>query len=167
MNANSVFESVRRGYSELEAASNADIIDYFAEIDESSMVGHVSNIKGILFEKLYVEQLAEQGIEASIFEATNHPVVDVAIYDDGEVVNELQLKATDSVSYINDTIEKHPDVGIVATSEVADRIDSPMVIDSGIEDAALEEAVISTLVENTVNPVSPISVLGWLFGLPF
>jgi len=50
---------------------------------------------------------------------------------------------------------------------VADRIDSPMVIDSGIEDAALEEAVISTLVENTVNPVSPISVLGWLFGLPF
>jgi len=167
MNTHAVFDSVRRGYSELEVASNADIIDYFSVISADSMVGHVSNIKGILFEKLYVEQLAEQGIEASIFEATNHPVVDVAIYDDGEVVNELQLKATDSVSYINDTLEKHPDVEIVATSEVADRIDSSMVINSGIEDAALEEAVLSTLLENAVNPVSPISILGWLFGLPF
>jgi DNA-binding NarL/FixJ family response regulator len=167
MSTHAVFDSVRRGYSELEVASNADIIDYFSVISADSMVGHVSNIKGILFEKLYVEQLAEQGIEVSTFEAINHPVVDVAIYDDGEVVNELQLKATDSVSYINDTLEKHPDIQIVVTSEVADRIDSSMVINSGIEDAALEEAVLSTLLENAVNPVSPISILGWLFGLPF
>jgi DNA-binding NarL/FixJ family response regulator len=167
MSTHAVFDSVRRGYSELEVASNADIIDYFSVISADSMVGHVSNIKGILFEKLYVEQLAEQGIEVSTFEAINHPVVDVAIYDDGEIVNELQLKATDSVSYINDTLEKHPDIQIVVTSEVADRIDSSMVINSGIEDAALEEAVLSTLLENAVNPVSPISILGWLFGLPF
>ena len=81
-------------------------------------------------------------------------------------MSELQLKATDSVSYINVTLEEHPDVAIVATSEVAAHFDSEMVIDSGISEAVLEDAVAETLLGEVVNPVSPLSVLGWFFGLP-
>lgn len=170
VNSELVFDSVRRGYNELNHASNDDIIAYFDDVDPDAMVGHVSNIKGILFEQMYVEQLAEQGVYAEVFEATNHPIVDIAVFDDGDVVNELQLKATDSVSYINTTLEEHPDVAIVATSEVANQINSEMVINSGIEDAVLEHTVNEALIDefvNPVNPVSPLSVVGWIVGLPF
>src|SRR5690554_5357902 len=95
-----VFDSVRRGYLEFATASNGEIIDYFSAIDPESAAGHASHIKGILFEQAYVDALATQGIEAQIFEATNHPITDLAILQDGEVINELQLKATDSVSYV-------------------------------------------------------------------
>lgn len=167
VNPELVFDSVRRGYNELEYASNDDIVAYFDAVDPDAIGGHISNVKGILFEQMYVEQLANQGIEASVFEATNHPDVDVAIFNDGELTAELQLKATDSVSYINTTLAENPDVAIVATSEVAAHFDSEMVIDSGISDALLEEGVAETLFDDALNPVSPLSVLGWLIGLPF
>lgn len=167
VNPGLVFDSVRRGYNELEYASNDDIVAYFDAVDPDAIGGHISNVKGILFEQMYVEQLADQGIEASVFEATNHPDVDVAIFNDGELTAELQLKATDSVSYINMTLAENPDVTIVATSEVAAHLDSEMVINSGIEDAILEETVMNTIADDFVNPVSPLSMLGWLFGLPF
>jgi len=165
--SSTVFDAVRRGYNDLEHSSNGEIVDYFSDVEPDELTGHISNIKGIVFEQEYVEQLASQGVEAQIFEATNHPVVDIAIFEDGEVVNELQLKATDSVSYINATLEEHPDVSIIATSEVARGMDSEMVIDSGIENSVLEEAVVETILSEAVNPVSPISIVGWLFGLPF
>lgn len=161
-----VFDSVRRGYNELEHASNDEIVSYFDAVDPDALGGHISNIKGILFEQAYVEQLAEQGIEASVFAATNHPGVDVAIFDDGELVTELQLKATDSVAYINTTLADNPDIAIVATSEVASQFESEMVINSGIEEAALEEVVSEAIIGEVVNPVSPLSVIGWFFGLP-
>ena len=167
INSNEVFDSVRRGYNDLEQASNSEIVRYFEDVDADSMIGHVSNIKGVLFEHQYADLLAARGIDAEIFEATNHPVTDISILDDGEVINELQLKATDSVSYINATLDAHPDVAIVTTTEVAASFDNPMVIDSGIEDAVLEGAVVDTLVEDVVNPISPLSALSWLVGLPF
>ncbi len=167
VNPELVFDSVRRGYNQLKQASNDEISSYFDDVDPDAMIGHVSNVKGILFEQMYVDQLAGQGIHADVFEATNHPVVDIAVYGDDEVVNELQLKATDSVAYINTTLEENPDVAIVATSEVAAHFDSEMVIDSGISDALLEEGVAETLFDDALNPVSPLSVLGWLIGLPF
>lgn len=165
--SSTVFDAVRRGYNNLEHSSNDEIVNYFSEVEPDELTGHISNIKGITFELEYVDQIASQGIEVQIFEATNHPIVDIAIFENGEVVNELQLKATDSVSYINTTLEEHPDVAIVATSEVASGMDSEMVIDSGIENSVLEDAVAETILSEAVNPVSPISVVGWLFGLPF
>ena len=155
-----VLDSIRRGYNELKFSSDSEIINYFEKIEEESISGHVSNIKGILFEQEYVDHLATQGIHAQIYEATNHPITDLAIIEDGYIVNELQLKATESSSYIQATLNDHPDVEIVATTEVASQIDSDIVIDSGIEESALEEAVL-----DVINPVSSLSVVGWFFGV--
>jgi hypothetical protein len=162
-----VYDSVRRGYSELKSLSDGDISRHFSEVDDGSIAGHVSNIKGILFEQQYVDGLAAQGIHAEVYEATNHPVVDVAVFSGDEVAAELQLKATESVSYVNATLTENPDVPIVVTSEVAGEIGNDMVIDSGISEAALEEAVSGTLMEEVASPVSPISIIAWAFGLPF
>jgi len=111
----------------------------------------------------YVEKLEREGIHAEMFEATNHPLTDIAIFEDGEIVNELQLKATESVSYINATLNENPDIVIVATSEVAQKIGSDMVIDSGIEEAALE-----SVISDTLFPISPIGIgIGLLTGFFF
>ena len=158
-----VFDVVRRGYNDLEVSSNEEIISHFQNIDTASLTGHVSNIKGMLFEQQYVDQLELEGISAEIFEATNHPIVDIAIIENGDVVNELQLKATESISYINSTLEEHPNIEIVATTEVAAEMDNDMVIDSGISESALENTVLESL--DIVNPVSPISIIGWFFGI--
>lgn len=163
----SVFDAVRRGYDELGLSSNEEIVAYFAEVDAASVAGHVSNVKGILFEETYAADLVAQGIEATLFDATNHPLSDIAIYEGGNIVAELQLKATDSVSYVMATLEANPDISVVVTSEVATHFSSDLVIDSGIHNAALEETVSSALFES-VSPVSGFSFgLGLLFGLPF
>ena len=189
---NSVFDAVRRGYNELELANNSEIIDYFADVNPDAMSGHISNIKGIVFEQEVVTALNEQGMDAMLFEATNHPVSDIALMSDGDIAAEVQLKATDSVAYINETLAENPDIPIIVTSEVANGFDSTMVIDSGIDNVALDDAVsevlagevanhvgesiasdvvsegLADLVADVALSISPIGFgIGLLFGLPF
>ncbi|EGR4166122.1 hypothetical protein DDO07_16760 [Vibrio cholerae] len=187
----SVFDAVRRGYNELELASNDEILDYFADVNPDAMSGHISNIKGIVFEQEVVNALNSQGMDAMLFEATNHPVSDIALMSDGDIAAEVQLKASDSVAYINETLAENPDIPIIVTSEVADGLESTMVIDSGIDNVALNDAVsevltgeianhvgesvvsdvasegLAELVADVALPISPIGIIGALFGLPF
>ncbi|MCG9647965.1 cytochrome P450 [Vibrio brasiliensis] len=187
----SVFDAVRRGYSDLEHAGSDEILTYFDDVDPDVMSGHISNIKGIVFEQEVVNALNNQGMDAMLFEATNHPISDIALMSDADIAAEVQLKATDSVSYINKTLAEHPDVPIITTSEVADSFDSAMVIDSGIDNSALEDMVsevltgeivhnvgtsvtsdaasegLADLVADVALPISPIGIIGALFGLPF
>jgi hypothetical protein len=162
-----VFDAVRRGYNQLEFASADEIADYFTDVEAESVLGHVSNIKGILFEQEYMDTLSAQGISANLYESTNHPLTDISILNPDGSVNEIQLKATDSASYINTTISENPEVELVTTSEVFESIDCENVIDSGISNADLNDAVVDNLFEDVVNPVSPLSGIGWLLGLPF
>ena len=71
------------------------------------------------------------------------------------------------MSYIATTIDEHPEIDVVATSEVANEFSSDLVIDSGIENAALEDAVGEAIFDEIVNPISPFSILSWIIGLPF
>ena len=195
MQTDQVFAAVQRGYNELEQASHGDILAYFDGLSPDAMVGHVSNIKGIVFEQMVADQLAEQGISATLFEATNHPIVEITLWSDSDIAYEAQLKATESVSYIEATLEEYPDIPIIATAEVANAIDSEMVINSGISSEELTMLVDSTLsgaevadfavasdiigdsvgdavgdsilstVADVALPVSPLGLIGFLFGL--
>lgn len=167
INPDLVFDSVRRGYQSLEEATNDEIIHYFEGLEPDVMVGHVSNIKGILFEQVYMDELVGQGIQAGVYELTNHPGADLFVLEDGQFAYELQMKATDSIAYIDSALQSYPDVAIVATSEVANSFESDMVIDAGIENAVLEETVSQVLIEEAVNPLSGFSLLRFLIGLPF
>ena len=104
---------------------------------------------------MVTEQLNQQGIETAIFESPNHPLTDIAIFDNGEVINEFQLKATDSVEYIRNTLEAHPDIPIITTSEVAGYFDNEfLVIDSGISNSYLTDSVSSILKEDSKTEIS-------------
>ncbi|GEO12634.1 hypothetical protein [Microvirga aerophila] len=165
--AEDIFESVRRGYDDLELADSRQILDYFANVEDEFRMGHVSNIKGILFERLYVNNLADQGIAASVFEATNHPLVDISVDQGSGLMLEMQLKATDSPGYVLSSMSENPDIPFVVTSEVADGISHAHLIDSDISNEALEHAVTETLFTDYVNPFSALSVLRWIVGIPF
>jgi hypothetical protein len=162
-----VFAAVRRGYNDLELASDNDITAYFGAIDATDVLGHSNHIKGILFELEYVEALESAGIAASIFEATNHPATDVLVFGGLDAVTEIQLKATDSVSYVTSAMQEDPEIAFAVTSEVATVIGTDLVINTGIENAALESAVSDTLFEEAISPIGAFSLLRQLIGIPF
>ncbi len=194
INSEDVFDAVRRGYNNLEESTPEEICAYFSDLEQAELVGHISNVKGILFEQEVADALNEQGLSASLFEITNHPDSDLMILDGDDVIGEFQLKATNSTSYISSTLEDNPDIPIITTHEVADDFDnSSMIIDSGINNEALTTAVSNVLSDNSdalaelgndvasdalsdavsdsifdgVSPI-PLSPLGWalaLFGL--
>jgi len=129
------------------------IHDTNPSIDESSLFGltgqelqgAVNTAKGKYFEYLVVEKLNQgqqvgplllvPGQQAVLAESMTQPGWDMRIVDEhGAVVEYLQLKATDSVSYIRSALERYPDIEIVATDEVAR---GGLVLDSDISDKEL------------------------------
>lgn len=162
-----VFEAVRRGYNDLELVSEEEIKAYFGAIDTASVLGHSNHIKGILFEQEYVEALELSGIGASMFETTNHPGTDIMVFGGVDGVTEIQLKASDSVSYVTAAMQEDPETAFAVTSEVASMIGADLVINTGIENAALEAAVEDTLFAEVISPIGAFSLFRLLIGLPF
>lgn len=118
-------------------------------LDEEAMQGAVNTAKGKYFEYLVVEKLQrgeqvgplllQPGQSAVLAESMTQPGWDLRIVDDhGATVEYLQLKATDSIGYIRSTLERYPDIEILATGEVAH---SGLVLDSGISDQTLRAHV--------------------------
>lgn len=117
-----VVEAFRRSDSGLSDATVADISEYLSAYTPEQQAGIINNVKGIYHELAFVAAENSDGDawSAEIMPMTNHPGVDVLLSNPttGEVV-ELQLKATDSPSYVAEAATKNPDVTILTTSEVA------------------------------------------------
>lgn len=97
--------------------------DKVRELDGDSLTGFISGVKGKLFEQKYVEYLNDgnlpDGYSAILAESATQPGWDIAIEGtNGEVASVLQAKATDSVSYVQDALEKYPSIDVVTTDEV-------------------------------------------------
>jgi hypothetical protein len=97
--------------------------DKVRELDADGLVGFISGVKGKLFEQQYVEYLNDgnlpDGYTAVIAESSTQPGWDIAIEGkNGEIASVLQAKATDSVSYVQDALEKYPNIDVVTTDEV-------------------------------------------------
>lgn len=115
--------------------------------------GAVATAKGKYFELLVLEQINSgasvgdisltRGQTAELANKLNQPGWDIAITDEqGYLADVVQLKATDSINYIKDALERYPDIKIIATSEATRTLDDQnLVIDSGISDQAIERAV--------------------------
>ena len=95
---------------------------------DDQISGLVNNVKGILHEMEFQRLENEDGdsVIAAIYPDTNHRSVDIQLLDQntGDALN-VQLKATDSVSAINEWMESNPDTEIVVTEELAEKMDLP------------------------------------------
>jgi hypothetical protein len=181
-----VISAMQRANPELSNMTPTKIGGYLENLSQDQLQGVVSNTKGVYHEMLYVDSFSGSGseTEVALHPDINNPGSDVVFSSDGEIFNEVQLKATDSVSYVNEHFEKYPDIEVVATDKVASKIDG--VESSGLTNSILEqdvstsfdqlisgndvpeaitETVPSSVAEETVG-ISPISIItGLLFGL--
>lgn len=146
-----VVEAIRRSRTDLREADIETIQDYIQSLDDSQIPGFVSNIKGIAHEVYFVEAENDDGDEiyAYMYEDTNHATYDVVLYDkSGQELDELQLKATNSEDYINETVKEVGEENILVTSELAEKMG---LQSSGISNQQLEADVhhiVDQLVEN-------------------
>lgn len=121
--------------------------------DPDALLGTLNTVKGKYFELLVADKLnaGEQlcglslhsNLKAMLADSQTQPAWDVAIIgNDQHVVDHIQLKATDSISYISDTLDRYPDIKILTTSEAAGAAhESGLVIDSGISNHHIESVV--------------------------
>lgn len=123
-----VLAALRRSNEELATAPLEDVQAYLQGLDADQVPGLVSNVKGILHEMEFVKVENGDGdsVYASYFDATNHPDTDIQLVDETTgAAWEVQLKATESTSHVNDWIEAHPGGEILVTEELAERMDLP------------------------------------------
>ena len=112
--------------------------------------GQISNIKGKYFETLVKDRLNEgeavgelqlaPGQTARLAESPSEKGWDLEIIDEnGESVQRLQLKATESMSYVKSALQDHPDYRVVVPSEVDSATDE--IVGADISHAGLKEEV--------------------------
>jgi len=123
---NYILQSLKRANPSLENHSTEEISEYLQGLDENQLLGLSNNVKGILHEIQFVEIENNDGdsITASMFADSNHQNTDILLTDNttGEIT-EIQLKATDNSSYVQDWIDNHQDGEILITEELAEKMD--------------------------------------------
>lgn len=160
-----VLDALRRSNNLLTDASEEELSVYIQGFDSDQLPGLTNNIKGIYHELLFQHNENNDGdiYVVELFENTNHAGADVKIINSitGEF-KEVQLKATDHMSYIQRHNEKYANIDVFATQEVASQNSDLETTD--ILNADLEEdvGVVITHLDNLeeANIIASLSVSG-------
>lgn len=127
--------------------SFADVVD---RLSAEALPGFVSGVKGKLFEIELVEHFNNgglpEGLHADLAGSATQSGWDIRILDEqGEVVDAIQAKATESAQYVLNALERYPGIDVVSTSEVHAQLlamgMAERVTNSGITEASLQTAV--------------------------
>lgn len=141
-----VLEALRRSNNNLKDATNEDLSEYVQSLDINQLDGLKNNIKGIYHELKFSNRENSDGDEyiAELFTQTNHAGADVILTNTitGEI-KEIQLKATDYLSYVQKHNEKYQNIDLFATSEVAEG--NSYINDSGFTNEGLMNDVNETI----------------------
>ncbi len=129
-------------------------IEALADYSPQELEGIVSAWKGKLFEVIVRDQLnagewvgdiyLREGQQAVLAEAANQPGWDLQILNaDGTVAQELQIKATESLSYVKEALERFPHIDVITTEEVGSILSENFtdVHTAGISNEQLEQAI--------------------------
>ena len=127
--------------------------------NDQEITGFISGIKGKLFELEYVDYLNSShlpnGYIASIADNANQQGWDIAIKGpNGEVAELLQAKATDSIYYVQQALEKYPTIDVVTTDEVY----SHLVMSSVSENITNSGISLSTMTEQVELAVDGVNL---------
>ena len=159
----------------LEPDSNPQLLEAFQlqypNVDPASLVGRslesfegfVNGVKGKYFEVLVAERLnagdtvgelqLEPGQVARLAESSTQRGWDLEIVDrNAETVEQIQLKATESMSYVKEALDKYPGIRIAVPEEVDS--ESADIIGTGISNSMLEETTEEQLGELSENDIS-------------
>ena len=137
--------------------------------------GLANGIKGKYFELLVADHLnrgeslgeltLELGQIAQIADSPTQAGWDLQIVneDDGSVIEVLQLKATDSMSYVKSALINYPNIRVVAPSEIDGVAEE--ILQTNISDADLEDAVHKYVGESSEDTITDVLHRGaeWAF----
>lgn len=152
-----VIEALRRSKNDLNNASYNELSEYVKELEPVQIKGLQNNIKGIYHELRFARDMNEDSDEyiVELFEATNHPGADIRIINTvtGDV-KEVQLKATEYLSYIKKHNERYEDIEVFATTEVAALDGSIESTNISIEDINSDTSGVIDALSNNSSPVT-------------
>ncbi|WAT19271.1 hypothetical protein OZN62_06825 [Aurantiacibacter sp. MUD11] len=136
-----VLDALRRSKANLADATPEELRYYLRGLDPIQLRGVVSNVKGIYHEMLVVasENADADMVRAEIAEALNQPGYDVEYVLDGQVIQQIQVKAVEDPMHIFEHLERYPEIDIIATEEVAKMVDG--IGSSGFSNRDLEREV--------------------------
>jgi len=154
-----VLDALRRSKANLADATPKELQDYLRDLDPIQLRGVVSNVKGIYHEMLVVasENADTDMVRAEIAEALNQPGYDVVYVLDGQVIQQIQVKAVEDPMHIFEHLERYPEIDIIATEEVALMVDG--VGSSGFSNRDLEREVWRAL-SDEYDPTIAEEILG-------
>lgn len=170
------YESITHQMEEAFSLSfpNMEISD-LEEMPSKQLIGILSNWKGKLFEIKVRDKLnngenvgdifLENEQTAIIADKINQPGWDLQILNsDGTIANELQLKATDSLSYVNQAFEKYPDIDIISTNEIA--LLNDKLMNSGVSNSEVRASITDPM-QNLFDSATENIIESILPALPF
>lgn len=150
-----VIDALRRSKSSLSCASPTELGDYLERLSPDQLKGVANNVKGIFHELKYIDYInsSDLGLHADIYQETNHPGADIRVVNvkTGELVRELQLKATESTAYIQEHIQRYPHIDVAATSEIAGRL-------QGIESTGFSNADLTSQTSTSFEEIEDLSI---------
>jgi hypothetical protein len=127
-------------------------------LQPEQLSGFVNGWKGKYFEVLVRDELNSghwmgdihlaAGQHAALAESITQPGWDLQILNaDGSVADKIQLKATESLAYIRESLERYPDFHILATNEVAGSVHDLHIHNSGIAETHLAHDITAPLAD--------------------
>ena len=148
----SVPENVQQAFALAypDLAQTETFSDAVARMSSDELVGLVSGVKGKLFELELVDHLNSGGLpdgyHAEIADSATQRGWDIRVLDEhGQVSELLQAKATESVQYVQEALQRQPDIDVTTTTEVHAQLTAlglaENVHGSGISEAALQAKV--------------------------
>lgn len=150
------------------AASGETFTDAVQRLSADEVVGLVHGVKGKLFEMELVTHLNDgnlpDGVQAQLAGSATQPGHDIEIVDaNGQVVELLQAKATESVAYVQEALQRYPDIDVTTTTEVHAQLvalgAADRVADSGISEAVLQQQVEAAVQAGQVGQVVDVTDL--------
>jgi len=148
-------DALRRMKNDWNDASEAELSDAISEYDPEQLKGIANNVKGIYHELLFVDTYNKENTDsyAELFGATNHPGADVQIRStaDDSIIIEFQLKSTSSTDYVNEHIERYPDIEVLVTEEVA--------TESSFESSDISNEDITSHINDVIEQIGSNTVL--------
>ena len=159
----------------LEPESNSQLLEAFQSqypnVDPVSLIGRsteelegfVNGVKGKYFEVLVADRLnagetvgelqLEPGQVARLADSPNQPGWDLEIVDqNGETVEQIQLKATENLYYVKDALDKYPDIRVAVPEEIDSK--SADIIGTDISHSMLEETTEEQIAELSEDAIS-------------
>jgi hypothetical protein len=160
------------------AYPNVDIAS-LTDRSPSEVNGFLQSWKGKYFEVLVRDDLnagewvgdihLDDGQTAVLAKSVTQPGWDLQIIDpDGSVAQELQLKATKSLAYVKEALERYPDIDVLTTDEVLDVGGHAVnrILGTGFSESELHDAIVAPMEALLDSPVQEWAETV-LPGLPF